>query len=176
MSVLPKPLDDLTREERLRFLRQVHDKVDEQVRYSNWKASYILTTVGAAFVGCGAALLGPQIEGLWAKVFLVAGLVLCGLSGAASAMAIFPVMKRRKGDEPPSSLMFFGSIARMTTDEYLENVGQLTEERIVDELTQQIHALSVLAQEKYRWIRLSTMTLAVGLVLLFGAFIGIFLR
>jgi hypothetical protein len=176
MSATERHADDLTRQERLRFLRHVYDNIDEQVRYSNYKASYVLATVGAVFVGCGAALLGPQIESLASKVLLVAGLVLSGVSGASAAMATFPVMKSKPGAKPLRSLMFFGSISAMAGKEYADTVSNLTQGEIIEELSQQIHALSMLCQEKYRWIRISTMALAVAMLLLFGAFTGIFLQ
>jgi len=174
MSVTERFADDLTREERMRFLRHVYDKVDEQVRYSNLKANYILTAVGAVFVGCGAALLGPQVEHIAAKALLVAGLVLTSLAGAAASIAIFPVMKHQPAAKPPRSLMFFGAIAGMSAESYAEKVSHLTEGEMIEEISDQIHVLSRLCQEKYRWIRLSTMALAVGMVLLFAGFTAIF--
>ena len=176
MSVSERFADDLTREERMRFLRHVYDKIDEQVRYSNLKANYILTAVGAVFVGCGAALMSPQgITSDVAKALLVAGLVLSSLSGGAASIAIFPVMRRRPGVEPPRSVMFFGAIAAMTAADYAEKVSGLTEGEMIEEISGQIHVLSKLCQEKYYWIRVSTMTLAIGMVLLFAAFTAVFI-
>ena len=168
--------EGITREERIRFLRHVYDKVDEQVRYSNLKANYILTAVGAVFVGCGAALLGPQgVTSELAKALLVAGLVLSSVAGAAASIAIFPVTRRRPSVDPASSLMFFGAVAAMTPDAYARKVSVLTEGEMIKELSSQIHVLSRLCQEKYNWIRLSTLALAVGMVMLFAAFTAIFL-
>ncbi len=166
---------DFTRQERLRFLHRCYQQTDEQVRYSNHKASYILTTVGAVFVGCGAALLGPKIENPTDIALLISGLVLCGASGAASCVAIFPIIRHRQGSTA-RSLMFFGSISRMSVHEYVETVRGLTEGQIEEELARQIHTLSCLAQEKYHWVRISTAILAPSMLLLFGAFIGIFTR
>jgi predicted neuraminidase len=175
MSVTERFADDLTREERLRFLRHVYDNVEEQVRYSNQKANYILTCVGAVFVGCGAALLGPNVENIVAKGLLVAGLVLTSLAGASASIAIFPVMKRKPEGAPKRSLMFFGSIAQLPPGRYADIVSGLTEGEMIDELSDQIQLLSHLCQEKYRWIRLSTLALTIGLAFLFGGFTGIFL-
>lgn len=162
-----------TREERLRFLRHTYDQVNEQIRYSNLKASYILTTVGAVFVGCGAALLGPKMEYPLDIALLVSGLLLNGVAGAASCVAIFPII-RHHGGPATRSLMFFGSITRMSVHEYVEAVTELSEGQMAEELARQIHALSNIAQEKHHWIRVSTLILAPSLVLLFAAFIGIF--
>lgn len=173
MSLTPE--QEFTRRERLNFLHRCHTHVDEQVRYSNLKASYILTTVGAVFVGCGAALLGPKIENPLDIALLISGLVLCGASGAASCVAIFPIIR------PPSSpttrsLMFFGSISAMSVREYVEAVSELTEGQIEEEVARQIHTLSLLAKEKYHWVRISTAILGPSMLLLFAAFIGIFTR
>jgi hypothetical protein len=166
---------DASREERLRFLRHTYDQIDEQVRYSNQKANYILTAVGAVFVGCGAALLGPKIEDPLAIGLLVSGLVLCGMAGAAACVAIFPVIKHQLGPTR-QSYMFFGSISKMSLHDYVEGVTQLSEGQIEEELARQIHTLSLLVGEKYKWIRISTMILAPSVLLLFGAFVGIFSR
>ncbi|MEI6503616.1 MAG: Pycsar system effector family protein, partial [Armatimonadota bacterium] len=168
--------DDLTREERLLFLRHTYDGVDEQIRFANSKASYILATVGCVFVGCGAALLGPEIKSEIAKVVLMVGLVLTSLSGAAACVTVFPMMRRRQKNAPGRSLMFFGAISVMTPREYADAVESLTEPQIYDEMCQAIHALSCLAKEKYHWIRISTSILAVGLVFSFAAFVVIFMR
>lgn len=72
MSLTPEQA--FTRKERLEFLHRCHQHLDEQVRYSNQKASYILTTVGAIFVGCGAALLGPKIDNATDIALLISGL------------------------------------------------------------------------------------------------------
>lgn len=166
---------EAARQERLRFLRHTFDQVDAQVRYSNLKASYILTTVGAVFVGCGAALLGPKIDNPLDIALLISGLVLCGASGAASCVAIFPIIRHHAGPTT-RSLLFFGSISTMSVHEYVDAVNDLTEGQMVEELARQIHALSGLAQEKYYWIRVSTIILATSLLLLFAAFVGIFTR
>ena len=169
------PEQEFTRKERLKFLHRCHQHMDEQVRYSNLKASYILTTVGAVFVGCGAALLGPKIDNPLDIALLISGLVLCGAAGTASCVAIFPIVRHQAG---PShrSLMFFGSICRMSVHEYVAAVDELTEAQIEEELARQIHTLSLLAQEKYHWVRISTAILAPSMLLLFAGFIGIFAR
>ncbi len=173
MSLTPE--QEFTRKERLQFLHRCHQHMDEQVRYSNQKASYILTTVGAIFVGCGAALLGPKIENATDIALLISGLVLCGAASAASCVAIFPIIRHQHGPTT-RSLMFFGSISAMSVHEYIDAVGELTEGQIEEELARQIHTLSRLAQEKYHWVRISTAILAPSLLLLFAGFIGIFTR
>lgn len=165
--------EEAARRERLRFLRHTYDQVDAQIRYSNLKASYILTTVGAVFVGCGAALLGPKMDNPLDIALLISGLVLCGASGAASCVAIFPIIRHHSGSSS-RSLMFFGSISLMSVHEYVEAMTDLSEGQMVEELARQIHALSSLAQEKHHWIRISTIILAPSLLLLFAAFIGVF--
>lgn len=170
------PGDFLTREERLHFLRHTYDGVDEQVRFANHKASYILATVGCVFVGCGATLLGPEIESEWAKALLIIGLVLTSLAGAAACITVFPAQGKSKQGGPGRSLMYFGAIGGMAPADYADAVENLTEKQIYDEMCQAIHALSRLATEKYRWIRLSTSILALGLLFCFGAFVGVFMR
>jgi Family of unknown function (DUF5706) len=172
----PEVVDELTREERLQFLRHTYDCVDEQVRYSNSKASYILATVAAVFVACGAALLGPQVETQFAKLLLIPGLALTGVAGAVACITVFPVVRRRSAQTSGRSLMFFAAISEMKPADYAEAVGNLSEREIYDQMCQQIHALSCLAKEKYYWIRISTTVLAVALLLLFGAFMAIFMR
>jgi hypothetical protein len=169
------PPKRFTPSQRLDFLHRCHQHMDEQVRYSNLKASYILTTVGAVFVGCGAALLGPKLENTTDIALLISGLVLCGAAGAASCVAIFPIIRHESGSTP-RSLMFFGNIATMSAHEYVAAVGELTEPDIEEELARQIHTLARLAQEKYHWVRISTVILAPSLLLLFAGFIGIFTR
>jgi hypothetical protein len=168
--------DELTRGERLLFLRHTYDGVDEQIRFANSKASYLLATVGCVFVGCGAALLGPEIQSMLAKALLMVGLVLTSLSGAAACVTVFPTMRRRERRAPGRSLMFFGAISAMSPQEYAEAVEGLTEPQIYDEMCQAIHALSCLTKEKYHWIRISTSILAVGLLFSFSAFVVIFMR
>jgi hypothetical protein len=166
---------EFTCRERLEFLHRCHHHMDEQVRYSNQKASYILTTVGAIFVGCGAALMVQTQRHPVDIALLISGLVLCGASAAASCVAIFPIVRHQHGPAT-RSLMFFGSISRMSVHEYIEAVSELTEGQIEEELARQIHTLSRLAQEKYHWVRISTAILAPSMLLLFAGFIGMFTR
>jgi hypothetical protein len=167
--------DYLTRQERLEFLRHAYDGVDEQVRFANHKASYILATIGCVFVGCGALLLGPPIQSELAKGLLMVGLVLTSLSGAAACVTVFPMMRKRDKQAPGRSLMFFGAISAMKPADYAAAVEGLTENEIYEEMCQAIHALSCLAKEKYHWIRVSTTILAASLLFVFAAFVAIFM-
>lgn len=52
-----------------------------------------------------------------------------------------------------SSVIFFGSIARMTSDAFREAITTISAEEYLNDLAEQIHRTSEIATAKYRWIQ-----------------------
>jgi hypothetical protein len=54
---------------------------------------------------------------------------------------------------PPSSLLFFGQIAKTTADDYADSFRKATSSGFLDDCLKQIHRNSEIACAKFEWVR-----------------------
>ncbi|MBV7335750.1 hypothetical protein KFU94_47425 [Chloroflexi bacterium TSY] len=66
---------------------------------------------------------------------------------------------------PDHTLLFFGRIAQYDRDEYVEAMNSTSMEEFGSDLASQIHVLSQLAIEKYRWLNRALIWLIVSIFL-----------
>jgi hypothetical protein len=117
-----------------------------------------------AMLGSMASQVASTAKAGGAGPLLTALAVLTGVvslcSVAAVATAAFPRFSMRQGE----SLSFFGSIARMTPDEYRRAVSTIDSARYLEDLTGQCHRLASIVNIKFHWVRraLVLMLIAAG--------------
>jgi hypothetical protein len=111
--------------------------------------------------------------GLPATIALVAGvLALCFSSGSA-----FLCLTARTGvhirlknllepavDRPSTTLIFFGRIAQYKREDYVSAVTQSSDSDTLTDLAEQIHVLSCIATEKYRWLNKVYIGISISLI------------
>ncbi|HEU0200222.1 MAG TPA: Pycsar system effector family protein [Burkholderiaceae bacterium] len=90
--------------------------------------------------------------------FWVGATAFCSLASIAMAtLAAFP--RPRGGD---GSVVFFGSIASMSREEYFARLQNATQLEFARDLAEQCHRVATLATFKFRWVRRAMMMLLVA--------------
>lgn len=64
---------------------------------------------------------------------------------------IWAITARVKNPNKVSSIFFFGAISSMDLAKYKENINQITEDKIVEDLVEQIYTNSRICSEKVKW-------------------------
>lgn len=77
------------------------------------------------------------------------------------------IIARVKNLNYASSIYFFGSIGKMSLQNYMDKVCQMTEERIIRDLEEQIHTNSRICTQKAKWYNIGIKFLMVTIVLWF---------
>lgn len=85
-------------------------------------------------------------------------LVLIVFSIISAAVSVFPQTKGPKG-----SLLFFGTIAEMPLEIFIENMNKTEASEYRQDLLQQIHRNSQIASARFRWMKLSMASLLISL-------------
>ena len=135
------------------------DRISDWIKGADSKATTLLaidTTMIAAIVGLSVRPGGwTQWSGVWILIggaALVASLAMVALSALPQLAARAP------------SLLFFGDIASMSSDEYSARVESRSTSDYLRDLNSQCHRCSEIATRKYRWIRGATMVLIAGIL------------
>lgn len=80
---------------------------------------------------------------------------------------MFSIVPRVKNLNNSSSVFFFGSIGKMSLQNYKDRVRQMTEKQIIDDLKEQIHTNSKICSQKTKWYNIGTKFLFVTIILWF---------
>jgi hypothetical protein len=120
-------------------------------------------------ISSNIAMLGALIASLSASTLLKSGpwlWLLVGVTGlgcissiAMAALAAFPRLGER-----PGSLVFFGSIAEMSREEYFHRLRSVPQVEFARDLADQCHRVAVLAALKFRWVRRAMMAMIAAAV------------
>jgi Family of unknown function (DUF5706) len=86
-------------------------------------------------------------KGMLAWVALAAATLGCVASIGMAALAGYPRPGHRQG-----SVVFFGSIAGMSREEYFERLTSASQYEFARDLADQCHRVAMLAAFKFRWV------------------------
>lgn len=110
----------------------------------------VLVAINTAMLGTLAAAFNPATtfeKSAWATVFtLSAGF--CGI--AALLCAALCLLPRVTG---PKSLLFFGRIAELNNDKFIDEFRSADESNFLDDCLNQIYRNSKIACEKFSWVK-----------------------
>ena len=98
--------------------------------------------------GLAAAHWATKVHSPWSNVlsaFTVAGLS-CGLLFAA--ICLLPRLKA-----PHPSVLFFGSIASLTVQDFVEKATSNTSQHVLGDWLRQVHRNAEVARDKHAWVR-----------------------
>lgn len=155
----------------LQFLQSELSRVSEWVRFADGKAGFLAVFYIAIF-----GFIASKKDEVTSLMFspscfysvlplLYIGLFLTVLVGVYYLFAtVFPRLKNTCSGR---SLFYFGSIAEMKADDYSQDCERATNEDAQKQITEQIHANSVIAAAKMKNLQLSTKWLIVAGLLTF---------
>ncbi|HTP71174.1 MAG TPA: Pycsar system effector family protein [Burkholderiaceae bacterium] len=157
-SVGPLPLtaDQLLRSQETTLARLVTTGAIADSR-SGLVISSNIGMLGALVASISGTTLGSAGATLWLLLGLTTAI--CVASIAMAALAALP----RPGTRP-GSLVFFGSIAEMSRDDYFERLRTVAQVDFARDLAEQCHRVAVLAALKFRWVRRAMATMMAAAV------------
>lgn len=77
------------------------------------------------------------------------------------------IIARVKNLNNAPSIFFFGSVGKMSLQNYTDKVGKMTEEQIIKDLEEQIHTNSRICSQKAKWYNVGIKFLVVTIILWF---------
>lgn len=80
---------------------------------------------------------------------------------------IWSIIARVKNINNVSSIFFFGSIAGMELENYIDRANRITEEEVIKDLEEQIHINSKICSQKAKWYNIGIKLLGITIVLWF---------
>ena len=116
------------------------------------KAAAILTALGimiTLLARYGTHLTGMLTGRGFEKYLLVALLLGFAVPGLAAIVQAFRTISPRFPQGPPS-LAFFGDIARLSREEYLERVGTISHEEALEQILIYNYTLATICVDKFR--------------------------
>jgi hypothetical protein len=122
------------------------------------KASTIIA-IDTAMLGALAVLIPPPT--IWTTCIIVLSIVPTILLLMSLLLLSFSTFPRTKG--PANSLLYFGAVSQYSLDDYQNAVNELTEVRYIQDLTEQCHRNSEIADQKHRWVRRSMILLYISI-------------
>ena len=128
----------------------------EEVLTRQLKVSAIADTKVATLIGINTTMLAvlaalitqPKSITFW--VILLAALAAAGLLCGLLFLSLSSVPRTSRAS---ASIIFFGTIAKMERDAYMNVIHTITREEYLDDLARQTHRMAEIAAQKYLWIR-----------------------
>lgn len=112
------------------------------------KAGVVVAICTAMLAALAAVFVAAKVPSTWAITmsFISAAAVAVGL--ASCAISLLP---RTQG--PKSSLLFFGTIEKMGSADYVQKLINTSEEGLLEDWATQIHRNAEIAALKHLWVR-----------------------
>jgi hypothetical protein len=138
--------------ERIEVAKWVLERNLAWIAAAEVKVAAIVAITTAMLGGLGVAFSGTTgaTRTDWANLwsYVAAGGLLTSLALSAAAL-----MPRTSG--PPRSMVFFGRIAAVRREEFVEQFTKATESELLTDWVEQIHANAVVANKKFTYIKRS---------------------
>jgi hypothetical protein len=135
------------------------------------KVGVVVTIDIAMMGGLAAAYSTATSRTQWAYGSTVVSAALAVVAMACAAMSVKPRL-----DGPNHSLLYFGRVSAMPRADYIEKFRKVTDEDLLNDLTEQIHRNAEIAKIKHVWVTrainwsfLSSISWAVAVALLVKA-------
>jgi hypothetical protein len=113
--------------------------------------------LGALVASSSGTTLHAASSWLWLMFGLTS--VACSVSIGMAALAAFPRPGKQHG-----SLVFFGSIAEMRYEDYVERLRTVPQIDFARDLADQCHRVATIASLKFRWVRRAMATMIAAAV------------
>lgn len=165
-------LDLVADEEIAEVAQRLLENVQAQGRAADEKVRALFSTnsIFVAVIAIGSTGTVSQLTVQPSNELSVLGLVLRGLlllsmavSTASSVLGLLPRVDAK--GEPERSLFFFGTIASLPKEQFVQEFRSLSVTNRAEQLLSQVHINSQIVQVKYKWIRRSATFLLVGVAL-----------
>lgn len=149
-------------------------RIDAYIRSTNTKAAvvatfntFILGAVGTLLQGIAGSCENLETWSGISPWWLLISAVPAAVSLVFSAWAVFPYLRDESGETEDLSLIFFQQIAERSSDAYVEEISDASLKELEEDLSRQIHSVSLGADVKFSRLQVSIIFLGIaGLSLL----------
>jgi hypothetical protein len=136
----------------------------ERLKYAQWllernlawisQAEVKVAVVISIDVGMVSAIAAAYTTAASKSAWAILLSVVFGIMFVAALISA-AIVVRPQTDGPPTSLLFFGKIAKMQRADYVQALKTASEEALLQDLSEQIHRNAEIALTKHHWIRLA---------------------
>lgn len=176
----------LSVERKIEFVSQAYRNTQDMISLADSKASITLTVQSLLIsIGLGSSIFTNAFgrvqnlndDGLFYLFYvLIGGFVLSSTGGIVISMWVYKArLNPTQGEKSKKGLLYFGHVAQFpTSGDYRSGIDTLDDNRILDELSQQVYNLSHIAVKKMRLVNasvyflFSNLILAIAVILLSG--------
>lgn len=136
-------------------LSLIINRLDTYYTSINDKGQFYLSFSGALVALWSFVYVQLAIKDLRILIPLIAILIICCISTILVFCAVNPFLQTGNRLGNYTSVTFFGSIANMRTEDFILGFKNQSEDDIENDLTRQVHILSVGLNKKFTLIRVS---------------------
>lgn len=171
------PVCNFKIEDKIKTQLEIMKRIDSHIASTNAKCaiamSYCAAVLGWLAVNSSKMISEidePNVRAL-AGIFLVIGITFTVVCLVLSLKITYPVTYSSQNEHRGESMVFFGDIASQSRHTYSAQFLALDSEGITNDLSEQIHTLSGIADKKFVDLQTLTIMLCFGSVLPIGLFI-----
>jgi hypothetical protein len=138
--------------ERIESAKWLFERTLGWIATADVKVGVAIALDTAMLGGLAAAFAGSDyhIRTGWCYFFVAAATAGMGFAMFCAGMAALPRMQG-----PVKSMIFFGRVAEIDADTYVDEFSKMTEMDLLADLAMQIHRNSEIARDKHHWVRKS---------------------
>ncbi|TNC78247.1 hypothetical protein FHI69_02835 [Janthinobacterium lividum] len=136
--------------ERLQNAQWVFERQLAWIAAAEVKIGVIVALDTGMLGALGAAFSAEKVHSAWAIVWLIGASFCLGSALICCAIALLP-----RVNGPVSSLLFFGTISKIASDDYIRKFKNATTNELLDDWCCQIHRNSEIAVAKFLYVRKS---------------------
>jgi len=156
----------------LSFLQNELSRVSEWIRFSDKKSAFLSAYYSGIFFGIisykeNVISSISNFESWSLFLYIVLILITVGLFILGIFFLISSVFPRLKNTNTDKSLFYFGSITKLKSIDYFNEMEKLTEEEAKKQISEQIYTNSIIADQKMNNVKNSTKCLFILLIIVF---------
>ncbi len=153
---------------KLEFLQKELDRINDWIKFADKKVGFLIVIYSVIIGLLKIKYSIFNFDGAVKYVLLSLFLLSLILGVYFLLKTLFPKIKNKLTD---NNILFFGNISCMKYKDFIDKYNNITEEEMRQNIFEQIYTNSVIANEKFKNIKKSTICLVISIVLLIFLFI-----
>lgn len=165
-------------EKKIEFVSQAYRNTQDMISFADTKANISLSIQSLLIsIGLGTSILANTFEHVQKLdnnniscvffYFIVVAFIISSIVGVILSIFVYKARPPLdKTEQKRKGLLYFGHIAQFTTfKDYFSEVDSIDEDGMLEEFTQQVYQLSLIANKKMKYVNMSIYFLVTNLFL-----------
>ncbi|MBI5803145.1 hypothetical protein HY448_00455 [Candidatus Pacearchaeota archaeon] len=147
----------------LDFIKSVNSYLFDQIRLADTKAAWTFSVIGVSTAALVSRISKLDLVDWMIKSKVILMIIAFGLI-VFSVKNVVHVIYPRVREGSKLGLFYFKDITSQKKEEYAEKISNLSEQRILKDLSLQAHALSGIVDEKFKTLRIAIVSTIITLL------------